>query len=90
MHKVMIMAMVKKGKTGYGYMGIDKAYAPKERERRAEMRCKICPYCGANLGPGEKCDCQDNTVTLQQESKNSGNYQTDQSKYNQKEEIYHE
>ncbi len=54
------------------------------------MRCKICPYCGANLDPGEKCDCQDNTVTLQQESKNSGNYQTDQSKYNQKEEIYHE
>ncbi len=32
MHKVMIMATVKKGKTGYGYMGIDKAYAPKERE----------------------------------------------------------
>lgn len=20
---------------------------------------KVCPYCGANLDPGEKCDCQD-------------------------------
>lgn len=19
-----------------------------------------CPYCGANLDPGEKCDCKDN------------------------------
>lgn len=19
-----------------------------------------CPYCGANLDPGEKCDCQQN------------------------------
>lgn len=20
---------------------------------------KTCPFCGANLDPGEKCDCQD-------------------------------
>ena len=22
-----------------------------------------CPYCGANLDPNEKCDCQDTEVT---------------------------
>lgn len=22
---------------------------------------KTCPYCGANLDPGEPCDCRDNT-----------------------------
>lgn len=21
---------------------------------------RTCPYCGASLDPGEKCDCQDN------------------------------
>ena len=21
-----------------------------------------CPYCGANLDPGEKCDCQENAT----------------------------
>lgn len=20
---------------------------------------RTCPYCGANLDPGERCDCQD-------------------------------
>lgn len=20
---------------------------------------RVCPYCGGNLDPGEKCDCQD-------------------------------
>jgi len=23
------------------------------------MQYNICPYCGANLDPGERCDCQD-------------------------------
>ena len=23
------------------------------------MMFKVCPYCGANLDPGEHCDCQD-------------------------------
>lgn len=23
------------------------------------MRYKECPYCGAALDPGERCDCQD-------------------------------
>ena len=23
-----------------------------------------CPYCGANLDPGEKCDCKDNKLSL--------------------------
>lgn len=23
------------------------------------MGYKICPYCGAHLDPGERCDCQD-------------------------------
>ena len=22
------------------------------------MQYNICPYCGANLDPGERCDCQ--------------------------------
>lgn len=22
---------------------------------------KTCPYCGANLDPGESCDCKENT-----------------------------
>lgn len=24
---------------------------------------RTCPYCGANLDPGERCDCQDNKKT---------------------------
>lgn len=24
-----------------------------------EMKYITCPYCGANLDPGEPCDCQD-------------------------------
>lgn len=24
------------------------------------MQERICPYCGAHLDPGEKCDCQVN------------------------------
>lgn len=23
------------------------------------MQYNVCPYCGANLDPGERCDCQD-------------------------------
>ena len=23
-----------------------------------------CPYCGANLDPGEKCDCDKSDITL--------------------------
>lgn len=23
------------------------------------MQYNICPYCGANLDPGEKCDCRE-------------------------------
>lgn len=23
------------------------------------MKYKVCPYCGANLDPGEKCTCQE-------------------------------
>ncbi len=25
---------------------------------------KTCPYCGAHLDPGEKCDCQDRESKL--------------------------
>lgn len=30
-----------------------------EKEKRQMPFYKTCPFCGANLDPGEKCDCQD-------------------------------
>lgn len=32
------------------------------------MGYKVCPYCGANLDAGEKCDCRDEVATSQQEN----------------------
>ena len=31
-----------------------------------------CPYCGANLDPGEKCDCQEPEEDTDPENKKSG------------------
>jgi len=28
-----------------------------------------CPYCGANLDPGERCDCQDKEQTDEREDR---------------------
>ena len=33
---------------------------------------KVCPYCGANLDPDEKCDCQDTIATSQHENEPAG------------------
>jgi len=31
---------------------------------------RTCPYCGANLDPGEKCDCRDEE-NMNKEDKNN-------------------
>lgn len=36
------------------------------------MGYKVCPYCGANLDPDEKCDCQDTIATSQHENEPAG------------------
>lgn len=33
------------------------------------MGTNICPYCGAHLDPGEKCDCRDENIATSQEEK---------------------
>lgn len=30
---------------------------------------RTCPYCGANLDPGERCDCQDQEEQEDEENK---------------------
>ena len=30
---------------------------------------RVCPICGANLDPGERCDCQDEEVRDEREGK---------------------
>lgn len=35
-------------------MKLDNEDSRKERN----MSYRICPYCGANLDPGERCDCK--------------------------------
>ena len=30
-----------------------------------------CPDCGANLDPGEKCDCQTNNIYITKEANNT-------------------
>lgn len=40
------------------------------------MGYKICPYCGASLDPGEKCDCQEEPETPQKEKEPAGCNQT--------------
>lgn len=46
------------------------------------MGYRICPYCGASLDPGERCDCQDEVATSQQETGAHGTGQADQDKHN--------
>lgn len=44
-----------------------------------------CPDCGANLDPGEKCDCQDNddktTNLLKEDNENVRNESNDHSRH---------
>ena len=28
---------------------------------------RVCPFCGANLDPGERCDCQDHAKEQEQQ-----------------------
>lgn len=37
------------------------------------MGYKVCPYCGASLDAGEKCDCRDEVATSQQENGGQNN-----------------
>lgn len=56
------------------------------------MGYKVCPYCGANLDPGERCDCRDEVATSQQENVRGGkglNKHND-IRGDEKEEIYNE
>lgn len=56
------------------------------------MGHKACPYCGANLDPGEKCDCQDEAA-MSQQGNSTDRKDPDKNNhinYNEKEEIYHE
>ena len=41
-----------------------------------------CPYCGAHLDPGERCDCQDEEQTIRPgpERTGGGEDQTNQNK----------
>lgn len=36
------------------------------------MHYKTCPYCGANLDPGERCDCRDEKKPPRDYSPESG------------------
>lgn len=31
------------------------------------MKFKVCPYCGSNLDPSERCDCQQERRNEQEE-----------------------
>lgn len=33
---------------------------------------RTCPYCGANLDPGETCDCRQDTDENKEENKDDG------------------
>lgn len=48
------------------------------------MGYKICPYCGAHLDPGERCDCQDeeNATSQRKEGPDDGRADQDQSTNN--------
>ena len=43
-----------------------------QRKAGEKMGYKVCPYCGANLDPGERCDCRDEVATSQQENVRGG------------------
>jgi hypothetical protein len=45
------------------------------------MYGRICPLCGANLDPGEKCDCQEKEETA------SGGNDTESGKQNKPDAI---
>lgn len=39
-----------------------------QEERKMAMGYKTCPYCGANLDPGEKCGCREEDAAPGQEN----------------------
>lgn len=36
-----------------------------------------CPNCGANLDPGERCDCETTTTTTKEDYNHDGNENQD-------------
>lgn len=57
------------------------------------MGYKVCPYCGANLDPDEKCDCREEAAVPQQGNaagRRGGRVQENNRKDSEKEENNHE